>query len=64
MTAYAIGGNNYVRLRDIGKAVNFGATYDAATNTVHIDSTQPYQEESVQPVNAASSLTEESVQAS
>ncbi len=45
LTAYAIGGNNYVRLRDIGKAVDFGVTYDAATNSVHIDSTQPYQEE-------------------
>lgn len=64
MTAYAIGGNNYVRLRDIGKAVDFGVVYDAATNTVRIDSTQPYQEESVQPVNGASGLTEESVQAS
>ena len=45
LTAYAIGGNNYVRLRDIGKAVDFGVTYDAATNSVHIDSTQLYQEE-------------------
>ena len=42
MTAYTIGGNNYVRLRDIGRAVDFGVTYDAATNSVHIDSTQPY----------------------
>lgn len=64
MTAYSIGGNNYVRLRDIGKAVDFGVTYDATTNTVHIDSTQPYQEENVQPVNAALGFTEESVQAS
>ena len=30
MTAYSIGGNNYVRLRDIGRAVDFGVTYDAA----------------------------------
>ena len=60
MTAYNIGGNNYVKLRDIGKAVNFGVIYDAATNSVHIDSTQPYQEE----VPAApSGPTEESVQA-
>lgn len=60
LTAYAIGGNNYVRLRDIGRAVNFGVTYDAAANSVHIDSNQPYQEE----IPAApSGLTEESVQA-
>ncbi len=45
LTAYAIGGSNYVRLRDIGRAVNFGVTYDAATNSVYINSAQPYQEE-------------------
>lgn len=31
MTAYSISGNNYVRLRDIGRAIDFGVTYDAAT---------------------------------
>ena len=45
MTAYNIGGNNYVRLRDIGRAVDFGVTYDAATNSVYLDSAQPYREE-------------------
>ena len=50
MIAYSIGGNNYVRLRDIGKAVNFGVTYDAASNTVQIDSMQPYQEEIPQTI--------------
>ena len=58
MTAYSIGGNNYVRLRDIGKAVDFGVTYDAATNSVHIDPGTHYQEET-----APSALTEASVQA-
>lgn len=60
MTAYSIGGNNYVRLRDIGKAVDFGVTYDATTNSVYIDSTQPYQEDST-PI--ASALSEEAVRA-
>lgn len=61
MTAYHIGGNNYVRLRDIGRAVDFGVIYDATTNTVHINSTQPYQEE---PTSTTSgTVTEESVQA-
>ena len=60
MTAYSIGGNNYVRLRDIGRAVDFGVIYDAATNSVHIDSTQPYQEETSA---TALGLTEENVQA-
>ena len=60
MTAYSIGGNNYVRLRDIGKAVDFGVTYDAATNSVCIDSTQPYYEEAA---SAPGEITEEAVQA-
>lgn len=60
MTAYNIGGSNYVRLRDIGRAVDFGVTYDAATNSVHIDSTQPYWEETS---TVPSAPTEESVQA-
>ena len=60
MTAYNIGGNNYVKLRDIGRAVDFGVTYNTATNSVYVHSTQPYQEEL--PA-APSGPTEESVQA-
>ena len=45
MTAYSINDNNYIRLRDIGKAVNFGVTYDAATDSVYIDSSADYVEE-------------------
>ena len=55
--AYHIHGNNF---RDIGQAVDFGVTYTAATNSVHIDSTQPYREETIA---APSVLTEEDVQA-
>ena len=58
--AYHIHGNNFVKLRDIGRAVDFGVTYDATTNSVHIDSTQPYREEL--PATP-STPTEESVQA-
>ena len=58
--AYQIHGNNSVKLRDIGRAVDFGVTYDDATNSVHIDSTQPYQED----IPATSSgPTEENVRA-
>jgi len=35
-TAYAISGNNYVRLRDIGQAVGFDVSYDTATDSVQI----------------------------
>ena len=48
--AYSIHGNNFVKLRDIGKAVDFGVTYDGSTNSVHIDPGVPYQEEAPQPV--------------
>lgn len=44
MTAYQIGGNNYVKLRDIGKQINFGVSYDAATESVRIDTDAPYTE--------------------
>ena len=47
--AYEIHGNNFVKLRDIGKAVDFGVTYDAAANTVHIDPDAPYMEEVTPP---------------
>ena len=60
MEAYSIHGNNFVKLRDIGRAVDFGVAYDAATNSVHIDSAQPYQEE---VPTTPSGPTEESVQA-
>ena len=43
--AYSINGNNYAKIRDLGKAVGFSVTYDAVTNTVQIDSTAPYQDD-------------------
>lgn len=49
MAAYSIGGNNYVKLRDIGKAVDFAVDYDESTNSVHINSALPYQEEVTPP---------------
>ena len=59
LEAYQIHGNNFVKLRDIGKAVDFGVTYDAATNAVYINSAQSYREEiSI----SMSGPTEESVQ--
>ena len=40
--AYSIGGNNYCKLRDVGRAMNFSVEYDPLTNTVRIDSGAPY----------------------
>ena len=64
LTAYLIGGSNYVRLRDIGRAVGFGVTYDATTNSVYVDPDVHYEQEVVLPAQVvASGITEESVQA-
>ena len=48
-TAYAISANNYVRLRDIGQAVGFGVSYDAATDSVQI---RTGAQQAVQPAAA------------
>lgn len=52
LEAYSIGGHNYVKLRDIGKAVDFSISYDPFTNAVIVISGMPYQEE--QPATAPS----------
>ena len=39
LTAYEIGGNNYLKLRDIGQAVGFNVYWDG---TVQIESDKPY----------------------
>ena len=64
MTAYSIGGNNYVRLRDIGQVMDFAVDYDASTNSVLITNDQSYRQETVQTTPAIIGITEESVQAS
>jgi len=43
-TAYNIDSNNYFKLRDIGKAFDFGVVWDAQSNTIIIDTAQEYQE--------------------
>jgi len=50
MTAYNIGGNNYVKLRDIGKAVGFNVYWQ---DGVQIDSDAPYTGEAPASVTAA-----------
>ena len=46
LTAYNIGGNNYFKLRDIGKSLNFGVDWDAAKRTIAIDTNRRYYDES------------------
>lgn len=66
LTAYLIGGSNYIRLRDIGQAVDFGVTYDGSTNSVYIDPNSHYEQEVTPPAQTtpapSASVTEESVQ--
>jgi hypothetical protein len=66
MTAYLIGGSNYVRLRDIGQAVGFNVYWDG---TVQIEGDQPYTgiapatQAPVSPQQTPAVITEESAQA-
>jgi len=45
LTAYAIDGNNYFKLRDIAQVFNFGVTWDGKTQTIGIDTSVGYAAE-------------------
>lgn len=49
-TAYAVAGNNYVQLREVGRALDFGVSYDAATNSVRVSPDSPYVEQNAAAV--------------
>ena len=51
MEAYVINGSNYVRLRDIGKAVGFEVYWDGDAKCVQVESKKPYTGEA--PVTSA-----------
>ena len=42
MEAYAVNGNNYVKLRDIGEQVGFNVFWDADSGCVQIETDAPY----------------------
>lgn len=44
LTAYNIGGNNYFKLRDVAKAINFGVNWDGKLNMIGLDTTTGYTE--------------------
>lgn len=46
LNAYNIGGNNYLKLRDMGEALGFAVDYDKATNTAFITSNSISNDES------------------
>ena len=61
LTAYNINGNNYVMLRDIGRAVGFNVCWDSDAKCVQVESKKPYTGEA--PVkSAATRPTEQPVQ--
>ena len=47
-TAFNIEGNNYFKLRDIGQAFDFGIGWDAASNTISVDTNKRYEPEVTQ----------------
>ena len=49
LEVYVIHGHNYVQLRDVGRAVDFGVAYDQGANCVLVDTSSPYTEESAAP---------------
>ena len=49
LTGYRINGNNFYRLRDVGKALDFGVDFDEQTRTVLIDSGSSAQPQPEQP---------------
>ena len=51
LTAYNINGNNYVMLRDIGRAVGFNIYWDSDSKCVQVESDKPYTGEA--PVTSA-----------
>ena len=51
LTAYSINDNNYVKLRDIGKAVGFNVYWDSENGCVQVESGKPYTGEA--PVKEA-----------
>ena len=53
MEAYVINGSNYVRLRDIGKAVGFEVYWDGDAKCVQVESSKPYT--GIAPVKAETS---------
>ena len=62
MDAYTVEGNNYVKLRDIGRLTGFNVWWDEETRTVQIETGAPYTGEppaKAAPEAAAPALNEE-----
>ena len=51
LTAYNINGNNYILLRDVGRAVGFNVYWNSDAKCVQVESKKPYTGEA--PVTSA-----------
>lgn len=58
MEAYVINGNNYVKLRDVGKAVGFEVYWDSANGCVQVESGKPYTGEAPAKAEPDKSVTQ------
>ena len=58
MTAYTINGNNYVKLRDMGKAVGFEVYWDSVNGCVQVESNKPYTGEAPAKAEPDKSVTQ------
>ncbi len=54
LEAYAINGHNYVKLRDVGRAVDFNVCYDAGRNAAIMEPDKPYTGEDATAVPSPS----------
>lgn len=64
LEAYAIGGHNYVQLRDVGRAANFNVCYDPSRNAAVIQPGKPYTgEDMVASVSTPSESVDYAAQA-
>lgn len=61
--AFKIDGNNYYRVRDLGKALEFGVDYDEASNTVLLSSEKAAQNKEVKEALKKEVAKEETVKA-
>ncbi len=55
--AYAIHNNNFMQLRDVGKAVGFNVYWDSANGCVQVESGKPYTGEAPTQTSAAKTVT-------
>ena len=58
MEAYVINGNNYVKLRDMGKTVGFEVFWDSVNGCVQVESNKPYTGEAPAKAEPDKSVTQ------